>query len=203
VSQVAPTLDAELFINSFTALWAVRCAEEIEGAAFLTGRKPAPEQFEELTWALAERGRAISGAAYLLAVNALQRMARQVARFLLNFDVLLTPTLAEPPLPLGSFEPRWGNPLYGLSEPRHSYRSHPYAMQPANPRCPCRCPGIEKACRSAHTLWGDSVKNPHFFGWLDNSSPRAHGRPGDRQYKRRSSSFKKTMAGSLPLEKED
>ncbi len=104
----------ELFINSFTALWAVGCTEEIEGAAFLTGQKPAPDQFEELTWALAEQGRAISGAGYLLAVNSLQGIARQVARFLLNYDVLLTPTVAEPPLPLGSFEPRAGNLLYGL-----------------------------------------------------------------------------------------
>ena len=115
VSQAAPALDAELFLNSFMALWSVgEGAESIERAALLTGRKPAPDQFEELTWALAEQGRAINGAGYLQAVNALQGIARQVARFLLNYDVLLTPTLAEPPLPLGSFEPRAGNPLYGL-----------------------------------------------------------------------------------------
>jgi amidase len=59
-------------------------------------------------------GRSISGANHLLAVSALQSTTRQVARFLLNYDVWLTPTLAEPPLPLGSFDARAGNPLYGL-----------------------------------------------------------------------------------------
>jgi amidase len=114
VTEAAPTLDTELLSNSFLTVWSVGCAEDIEGVSFLTGRKPVPDQFEELTWALAERGRAISGPAYLLAVNALQSIARQVARFFLNYDVWLTPTLAEPPLPLGSFEPQAGNPLFGL-----------------------------------------------------------------------------------------
>ncbi|MGA9254962.1 MAG: amidase [Candidatus Sulfotelmatobacter sp.] len=114
VNEAAPTVDAERLVNSFTAIWSVGCAEIIEGAAFLTGRKPAPDQFEELTWVLAQQGHAISGPAYLLAVNALQGIARQVARFFANYDIWLTPTLAEPPLPLGSFDARPGNPLYGL-----------------------------------------------------------------------------------------
>jgi amidase len=86
----------------------------IEGIALLTGRKPGSEEFEEPTWALAQQGRAISGVSYLLAVGLLQRIARQIAQFFLRFDVWLTPTLAEPPLLLGSFDPRAGNPLFAL-----------------------------------------------------------------------------------------
>jgi amidase len=114
VNEAAPTVDAERLVNSFMAVWSVGCAEIIEGAAFLTGRQPTSDQFEELTWVLAQQGRAISGPAYLLAVTALQSIARQVARFFVNYDIWLTPTLAEPPLPLGSFDARPGNPLYGL-----------------------------------------------------------------------------------------
>lgn len=72
VDEATPALDAERYVNSFTALWSVGCAEIIDGAAFLTGRKPSPNQFEELTWALAQQGRGISGPAYLLAVSVLQ-----------------------------------------------------------------------------------------------------------------------------------
>ena len=86
----------------------------MEGNAILTSRKPTPDQFEELTWALAEQGRAVTGSAYLLAVGVLQIIARQIARFFVNYDVWITPTLAEPPLPLGSFNPKPGDALYGL-----------------------------------------------------------------------------------------
>jgi len=86
----------------------------MEGNAILTGRKPTPDQFEELTWAFAEQGRAVTGSAYLLAVGVLQIIARQIARFFVNYDVWITPTLAEPPLSLGSFNPQPGDPLYGL-----------------------------------------------------------------------------------------
>src|SRR3989475_269308 len=114
VTEARPKLDAELLSKSFLAVWSAGCAAKMEGSAFLTRRKPTPDLFEELTWALAEQGRRVSGAAYLLAVNALQTIARQIARFFLNYDVWLTPTLAEPPLPLGSFDPRPGNPLHGV-----------------------------------------------------------------------------------------
>lgn len=114
VSEAAPAIDGKRFESCFTTLWSVGCARAMEGNALLTGRKPAPEQFEELTWALAERGRAVRAFEYLLAVGALQIMARQIARFFVEHDVWLTPTVADPPLPLGSFNPQPGNPLYGM-----------------------------------------------------------------------------------------
>jgi amidase len=114
VSEAAPPIDGGLFANCFMTLWAVGCTRSVDGSAILTGRKPTPDQFEELTWALAEQGRVVTGSAYLRAVGVLQVIARQIARFFLNYDVWLTPTVAEPPLPLGSFDPQPGNPLYGL-----------------------------------------------------------------------------------------
>lgn len=114
VCEATPMLDSTLLVKSFMTLWSVGVAEEIEATALMTGRKQATEQYEELTWALAERGRTISGASYLLAVSALQSIARQIAQFFLHYDVWLTPTLAEPPLELGSFEARNDNPLFGL-----------------------------------------------------------------------------------------
>jgi amidase len=113
VTEAAPSLDSKLLVESFMALWSAGVSE-IEGVALVTGRKQTPDQYEELTWGLAEKGRAISAASYLLAVNALQSITRQVAQFFLEYDVWLTPTLAEPPLTLGSLDARRDNPLYGI-----------------------------------------------------------------------------------------
>jgi len=114
VSEATPVIDGQRFADCFTTLWSVGCARAMEGNAALTGRRPAPEQFEELTWALAEKGRAVRAFEYVLTLGVLQAMARQIARFFVEYDVWLTPTTADPPLLLGSFDPQPGNPLYGL-----------------------------------------------------------------------------------------
>jgi amidase len=114
VTEGAPSFDAERFRTCFLTLWSVGCARAIDGNAMLTGRKPSPSDFEELTWALADQGRAVKASDYLLVVAALQFMARQIARFFMNYDIWLTPTVAEPPLILGSFDPTPDNPFHGL-----------------------------------------------------------------------------------------
>ena len=83
-------------------------------AARATGQTPASDRFEPLTWGLYEMGGRRSAATYLLALQDLQRIAREVARFFTTCDVWLTPTLAEPPVPLGSFDSTPENPLQGL-----------------------------------------------------------------------------------------
>jgi amidase len=114
VVEAAPPIDGERFLRAFLTVWAVGCARGMEGNAIVTGRKPVQEEFEEGTWALAEQGREISAVNYLLTITMLQAIARQVARFFLKHDIWLTPTLADPPLPLGSFDARPGASLYGL-----------------------------------------------------------------------------------------
>ena len=68
-----------------------------------TGRTPTAEFFEPFVWPLAERGRQITAPEYLLALQDLQWAARDIARFYVDHDVWLTPTLGEPPVPLGTF----------------------------------------------------------------------------------------------------
>jgi amidase len=65
------------------------------------GREPGPDELEPYTRALWDNGRAVSGGDYLMAMMDLQRFARTVAAFFTRYDVWLTPTLAQPPLPLG------------------------------------------------------------------------------------------------------
>ena len=111
VTEAAPKLDGERLVHSFTAVWAAGTAWTIDSIAQTTGLKPTPEQFERFTWNLAERGRRITASEYLLAVQALQLEGREIARFQQTYDVWLTPTLAEPPLPLGTLPTAVDDPM--------------------------------------------------------------------------------------------
>src|SRR5260221_2633467 len=65
-----------------------------------------------MPWALAERGRLPSPGAYLAAVGQHQVMSRIFANVHESgFDLLLTPTLGEPPPPLGAFDDSGPEPM--------------------------------------------------------------------------------------------
>jgi amidase len=100
--------------EAFIMLYVAGVAATIAAWATLTGRTPAAEDFEPLTWAMREMGAARSPVDYLLAVGHLQLFSRQVARWYAGFDVWLTPVLAEPPLPLGTFDAPPDMPLFPL-----------------------------------------------------------------------------------------
>ncbi len=115
VVEAAPTVNVELFLRPFLVVWLSGVACSLDGAAFVTGQTLEPEKFEPLTWALYEIGRRHKASEYMLAVTALQMVAREVARFFEEYDVMITPTLAEPPVPLGSFDSTPDNPTQGFS----------------------------------------------------------------------------------------
>jgi amidase len=114
VTESYPDINGQLLVQAFTTVWASGCASAIDGFAFLTSQAPSRELFEPLTWALYEMGLRTTGSAYLVAQTVLQRISRQVARFMENYDIWLTPILAEPPVPLGTFDAAPDNPMRGF-----------------------------------------------------------------------------------------
>ena len=78
------------------------------------GREPAADELEPLTRAYWELGKRVSAAAYLRSIEVLQRYARRVAAFLTGYDVVLTPTVSAPPLPLGQMVSTEDEPLRAL-----------------------------------------------------------------------------------------
>jgi len=81
-----------------------------------TGRKIGPGDVEPMTWAIAEMGRRVSASDYLHAIEYLHAHTRQVAAWWAEgFDLLLTPTLPEPPPRLGEFDPAPDDPLRGFT----------------------------------------------------------------------------------------
>ncbi len=105
------------FVNEvfLMTLWSAGTAWMIDGAARLTGQTPTADQFEPFTWALYELGRQQSAPAYLLALTEMQKLSREITRLFIDYDIWLTPTLGEPPVPLGTFDAPPENPLQVLS----------------------------------------------------------------------------------------
>src|SRR3990172_4018796 len=115
VVEASPPINGPLLTQMFTIVWSAGAALSVDGMALLTRRTPTQDQFEPLTWALAQTGRGQSAPTYLMAVAFFQMMSRHVARFMVDHDVWLTPTLGEPPVPLGTFESPPDDPMQGFT----------------------------------------------------------------------------------------
>jgi amidase len=101
---------SERLESAFITLWTSGTAQVLDFLGTLRGSKVTSDLVEPLTWAFYEKGRQNTASAYLQAVTFLQRASREIARFFVDYDVWLTPTLAEPPVPLGTFDPPPENP---------------------------------------------------------------------------------------------
>ncbi|HTZ09998.1 MAG TPA: amidase family protein [Acidimicrobiales bacterium] len=109
-------LDDPQFVTSFVLVWSAGVAYDLDHHwPARLGRALVAEDVEPLTWALADVARGADAGAFLAARQHLQTVARGVAAWHASgFDVLLTPTIAEPPPPLGQFDSPPDNPLQGL-----------------------------------------------------------------------------------------
>ncbi|MRR16258.1 MAG: amidase [Deltaproteobacteria bacterium] len=110
VEEAFPRIDRDAVSRAFGVMW---CASIASLVRMLRLKK---EQVEPLTWGLCELSKANDAADYLIAQQTLQRAARSVAAFFEKYDAWLMPTLAKPPLPLGSFDAQPDNPVAGFIE---------------------------------------------------------------------------------------
>ena len=104
VSTSAPAVDSKVMRSHLGALLAVALAEEVPALAAQAGREIGPQTVEQCHRLLIERGRHMSALDLSRALNFRHEMARLFGRFFADFDVLLTPTLAVPPVALGTIE---------------------------------------------------------------------------------------------------
>ena len=68
------------------------------------GRAATGDDVEKNNLAMARRD-CSTGADYVRAINGIHALGRLVAHFFLDFDLLITPTMPVPPLPLGLLSP--------------------------------------------------------------------------------------------------
>jgi len=114
VVESAPKIkNTEIIGHFYTVVWTSSLVSTITAIAFGSGIDPSPDLYEPMTWALYERGLTYTGGDYLNAIQGLQRASRRAAAWGRDFDLWLTPTLGEPPVPLGTFDPAPDNPWVG------------------------------------------------------------------------------------------
>jgi len=93
----------------------------------LAGKPLDPEMVDGVTRGAVAYSEQISGADYLEALNEVHAFGRRMARVFLDCDVLLTPTLAEPPIKVGRLKPD--------NEDFVDYRNGPNGVFAYSPYC--------------------------------------------------------------------
>jgi amidase len=99
-------------VEPFLTRWAAGQAATLDQLSIVGGQPIGPGDVEPLTWALAEIGRSRNSGEYLAAVGQHQALGRMIAGIHESgFDLLLTPTMGEPPPLLGSFDDSGPDPM--------------------------------------------------------------------------------------------
>jgi amidase len=99
-------------VQPFLVRWAAGQAQILDQFSIVTGNVIGPDDVEPLTWALAEIGRKHHSGEYLAAIGQHQVMSRMFAGVHESgFDLILSPTMGEPPPPLGSFDDSGPDPM--------------------------------------------------------------------------------------------
>jgi amidase len=120
VEEAALPGDFEAAGSAAGTVIAASVAALLDAEAARRGRPIGEDEVETVTWATYQRGRAVSGSAYVQALQAAHAFGRVVAGFFERYDVLLMSTLGSPAIPVGAL--RAGHP--------HGYAERLFAFMP-------------------------------------------------------------------------
>ncbi len=108
--------------------WQVAGAEQLFGVVFsiyislavyasgmIAGREPEAEDLEPLSWAIYSMVKNLNATQGLGLAVQLQAYTRRLGEFMAPYDALLTPSLAERPLPLGTLDAAAADPMSTFS----------------------------------------------------------------------------------------
>jgi amidase len=105
VEEASPPLRRDEMVRAYLYVVAASVAAETDLASRRTGRRPGPATLEPETLALLAGGRTISSGELVAAMDTIRAGTRAMAPFFERYDVLVTPTLALPPVRVGSLRP--------------------------------------------------------------------------------------------------
>jgi amidase len=119
-----PALDETELVGLFLVIMTTDVVSEVHEVGRIAEREITPQDVEALTWAYYEMGQAYTSFQHLEAIDAAHAWTRRVSSWFTpaagvggggEFDLLLTPTLAEPPPEIGDLVATSEDPWRGMS----------------------------------------------------------------------------------------
>ena len=106
VAEVPLPFDGRAVAPAFLMLYFGETGASIAALAKVLGRPARPRDVEPTTWLLSLLGRTYTAADFAAARHTWNDSARRMGRFHQTYDLLLTPTLATPPVRIGELQPK-------------------------------------------------------------------------------------------------
>jgi amidase len=111
VEEVEPPWQDEAVRELFGVVFSSQIALSVAYSARIAEREPSAEDMEAMSWAIFSMIQKLGAVDSLAAIALLQKFARKLIAFLSPYDALLTPALAERPLPLGALDTDAPDPM--------------------------------------------------------------------------------------------
>lgn len=159
VEEISLTIDAGAIGQANFALVSTAVAADLDAQATATGSVIDTNVIEPITLAFYQIGKTMPGTAVARANVTMQNVAVAVARATQDFDIILSSTLAAPPVELGQYGldnadiATWGRAVSGYT---------PFTVQ-ANPACPCLLQCLARDCRLRRCLALATARRHCFF----------------------------------------
>lgn len=101
VESITLPVDHEVMARATNTIWAAHLAHNLDQYAQVIKRAYTQQDVEPANWVLAKMGGRLPAKEYAWALNTMHHIGRQLAQLFLRYDVVLTPTLAMPPVNVG------------------------------------------------------------------------------------------------------
>jgi amidase len=102
IEDAEPAMDCGALGVAFLVYWAIGTVQTLDDAVRIVRRKPVRADVEPATWALAQVGRAMMGGEEEERARlAMWQATKALTSYFNRFDIMLSPTLAAPPLKIG------------------------------------------------------------------------------------------------------
>jgi amidase len=111
VDEVDPPWQIDGLSELFGAVFSNHIALSIAYSGIVAGREPTAGDMEPMSWAIFSMIKKLGAVEGLGAAVQLQAFARRLVSFLSPYDALLTPALAERPLPIGTLDTAAPEPM--------------------------------------------------------------------------------------------